>query len=852
MRRAQASLPPLSPLRHLLPLVWRQWRHQPWRHALVALAVALGVALAFAVALINRSALAEFNAAVRATGGEPDLVLRGGAAGLPEALLERMRLHRDVRLASPVVEAQTYVRAHDGGERVAVRVLGVDALALAELAPQLLPRPAAGEDRLAALDPDAVFVNAAARARLGLADGATLQLQHGSRWQALRLAGSVSAGGAPLLVMDVAAAQQRLGPGGRLSRIDLRLQPGVDAATLAEVLALPAGVRAARPDEAERRQAALSRAYRVNLAVLALVALFVGGFLVYAVVSLSIAQRTPALALLAVLGLSASRQRALVLAECALLGLLGSALGLLLGAAMAAAALRFVGGDLGGGYFAASTAPLRVPPGMALLYALLGVVTAVVGGWVPARRAAGLAPAQALKGSGGLGGFGGEGRSARTLVLGLALLPAAAQLALLPAVAGVPVAAYASVAALLLGGVTLVPAAVQGLLRLRGGEQHPLLLLARRRAAHERAAAGAAVGAVLTSLALAVAITVMVASFRHSIADWLETMLPADLYARMGSSATAEQAWFGADLAAAAAALPGVRRVQAQRVRLLALDPALPALTLLARPLQDPARELPLRGATVAPAPGQIGVWISEAGAALHRLAPGDVFVLPLPEGAVQVRVRGIWRDYARQSGSLVIDHADYLRASGDARFNELALWLEPGAIPSAVPSALRAAHESAALLDFATTTELRATSLRIFERSFAVTTYLQAAAIAIGLVGVAASLAAQVLARRREFGLLAHLGLTRGQVLAVVTGEAAVWLLVGTVLGLVLGVAIGALLVFVVNPQSFHWTMELALPGARLAALGSVVLVTGIAAAAWTARLALARSAVLAVREDG
>jgi putative ABC transport system permease protein len=848
-----ASADAQASLRQLLPLLWRQWQHQPWRPLLLALAVAFGVALAFSVELINRSALAEFRAALQATSGEPDLVLRAGGAPLADALLERLRLQPAVRIASPVVEAETYARAGDearapesaperGREKVRVRVLGVDALALPGLAPQLLPRPAPGEDRLAALDPDAVFANAAARAQLGAVDGDTLWLQHGSAWQPLRLAGSVAAGGAPLLVMDVAAAQQRLGLAGELSRIDLRLMPGADA----QALQLPPGVRAARPDEAPLQQAALSRAYRVNLAVLSLVALFVGGFLVYAVVSLSVAQRSPALALLGVLGLSAPRRHALVLTECALLGSAGSALGLLLGAAMAAAALRVVGGDLGGGYFDARTVPLRFPAGVALAYAVLGVLTAIVGGLLPARRAARLAPAQALK------GLGGTPSKDRTAGLGAALLLAAGLLARLPALHGVPVAAYAAVAALLLGGVLLIPALVQALLRLRGGEQHALVLLARRRAAHEHAAASAAVGAVLTSLALCVAITVMVASFRDSVADWLDAVLPADLVARMGSSATAEQAWFERDLVTRVAALPGVQRVQAQRVRQIVLDPALPALTLLARPLADPARALPLVGPQLAGAGEAIGVWISEAAAALHHLGPGARIALPLADPPTPVRVRGVWRDYARQNGSIVMDLGDYQRASGDAHLNELALWLAPGADAAAAQAALRAASAEAALLEVASTAQLRRSSLRIFDRSFAVTLYLQAAAIAVGLAGVAASLAAQVLARRKEFGVLAHLGLTRAQVQALVVGEAALWLAAGTLLGLLLGVAIGALLVFVVNPQSFHWTMALSLPGARLAALGAAVFVTGLVTAAWSARHALSRAAVLAVKEDG
>ncbi|MEO8122866.1 MAG: FtsX-like permease family protein, partial [Burkholderiales bacterium] len=123
--------------------------------------------------------------------------------------------------------------------------------------------------------------------------------------------------------------------------------------------------------------------------------------------------------------------------------------------------------------------------------------------------------------------------------------------------------------------------------------------------------------------------------------------------------------------------------------------------------------------------------------------------------------------------------------------------------------------------------------------------------AIAIGLVGIAASFSAQVLARRKEFGLLAHLGLTRRQIVAVVTAEGAVWTAAGTLLGLLLGLAVSVVLVKVVNPQSFHWTMELALPAARLALLCGAVLVAG-SVTVWLVSRALAASDMaLAVKED-
>ncbi len=835
-----------------LHLLWREWRHHPWRHAVAGLAVALGVALAYSVHLINSSALNEFSTAVRAANGEPDLSLRGpGVTGLADGWLDQVATDPGVRLASPVLEIDTYART-PAGERVAMRVLGVDALRVAPLAPALLPRPAEGEERLAFLDPGLVFANAAARQRLGAADGHTLALQSGPAWQSLRLAGSVAAGGPPTLVMDIAGAQQQFGALGRLSRIDLRLAPGTEPQALLARLQLPAGVHAVAPDEAEQRVSQLSRAYRVNLTVLALVALFVGAFLVFSVVSLSVAQRTPGLALLGVLGMDARDRRHLVLAECAALGLLGSTLGLVLGTAMAAAALRLLAGDLGGGYFPGVTPTLQFSAVALLGFGALGVASAMVGGWWPARQAQAIAPAQALK------GLGEVQAGAPPWWPGLALLGAGTVAAFMPPLFGLPLAAYVGVAALLFGGVALVPAAVHALLALPVFgrlQQHALPLLALQRARFQRRTATAAVAGVVASLALSVALTVMVASFRDGVDSWLGSVLPADLYARTaGSSAASQQAWLAPAFVAQAAALPGVQAVQATRTQPLNLAPGQPAVALVARDLSQPADALPMLDTPLPTSrlqPGEVAVYVSEAMVSLYGAEPGSTLTLPLGEQTLNTRVLGVWRDYARQFGAIAVDQTDYRQLTGDTRINDLALWLAPGAELAAVQAGLRALAPDPAMLEFAAAAELRALSLRIFDRSFAVTYYLQAVAIAIGLVGIAASLSAQVLARRKEFGLLAHLGLTRRQVVGVVAGEGAAWVAAGTAIGLALGLAVSLVLVFVVNPQSFHWRMDLVLPTGRLALLCAAVLLAGTATAAFSARRATARSAVLSVKED-
>ncbi|OYT99977.1 MAG: ABC transporter permease [Burkholderiales bacterium PBB1] len=852
----------LSLLTHL---TWPEWRHHPWRQAAALLAVTLGVALAFSVQLINQSALGEFSAAVRSINGEPDFELRGQRGGFDEALYARVARHPDIALASPVIEVETQALVptlaqgdQGNAKRVPLRVLGIDALVAAPLSPALLPKLSATDgstepDRLGLFDPDAVALNAAARQRLGAVDALRLQTPNGV--VALQVHGSVAAGGPPLAVMDIAGAQAQFGMLGRLSRIDVRLKPGADRDRVVASLQLQdfasQGVRATTPDEAAQRVSNVSRAYRVNLTVLALVALFTGAFLVFSILSLSVAQRQPQFALLGVLGLGAAQRLRLVLAESALLGVAGSLLGLALGTALAAAALRLLAGDLGGGYFPGVAPVLHFSAPAALAYGALGVAAALVGGWLPARAAQRLAPAQALKGLGTTAG------SDRTPWAGPALIAASLALLTVPPVFDMPLAAYVSVALLLLGGIVCVPGGVGLLLRAITPPRHALALLAVERARHQRNTATVAVAGVVASLALSVALTVMVASFRESITSWLDTVLPADLYARASASAG------GSDLITLApgwvrdaAGVDGVARTETLRVSSVQIDPAQPAVALIARPLADPARALPLVGELVALPQGETAAYVSEAMVTLYGAAIGTRLMLPLPNGQqASVFVRGVWRDYARQHGAVVLAAADWLRLTGDTRINDLALWLQPGTDASTVQRQLRALAPrhgmDGELIEFASAAEIRAISLRIFDRSFAVTYWLQGVAIAIGLFGIAASFSAQVLARRKEFGLLAHLGLTRRQVLTVVTAEGAVWTAAGALWGLALGIAVSVVLVKVVNPQSFHWTMDLMLPGARLATLCAAVIAAGTLTAGLAARRAAGRDMALAVKED-
>ncbi|MDD5326100.1 MAG: ABC transporter permease, partial [Polaromonas sp.] len=654
---------------------WQELRHHPWRNAAAVVAVMLGVGLAFSVHLINASALSEFSQAARSLNGQPDLELRAVQGSFDEAIYGRVAAQPQVALASPVLEIATYA-LDDRGQRQPLRIMGVDALAVATIAPALMPvlsssAPVPG--RFALFAPGMVFLNPAARQAFG---ASRLQLQSGLALRSVAVAGSVSASGAPLAVMDIGAAQDLFGKDGQLSRIDVRLRAGSDAHLFINSLRLPPNITASAPGDTADRIGNLSRAYRVNLTVLALVALFTGAFLVFSVLSLSVAKRAQQFALLGVLGLTGGERLQLVLVESLLLGLAGSVLGIALGAGLAALALRLLGGDLGGGYFAGAAPALQWSGAAALSYGALGVAAAGVGGWWPARAAQKLPPAETLKGLGLATGAASSGW------VSIILIAAGVLLAMAPPAFGIPLAAYAAVALLLVGGITALPWLIVLLYdRLSPWVAHRLLpLLAVERARRVRESAAVAVSGVVASLSLAVALTVMVASFRDSVTQWLDVVLPADLYVRtaLGASAS-DTAYLSPEFVRAIARLPGVARVSSLRTTALQLEPGQPAVTLMARQLDDPASMLPLVGPALPVPPGHVGIYVSEAMVDLYGARKGHVFrqlsrsfsaiasagsAPAAPDSiagsaSTEFYVAGVWRDYARQFGTIAIAQRD-------------------------------------------------------------------------------------------------------------------------------------------------------------------------------------------------
>lgn len=849
----------------LAQLIGGYARQHPLRSAVQLLAIAIGVALGYAVHLINASALAEFSSAVRQVTGQADATIVGPREGFSDEVFGRVAADERIALASPTLELEVPLVEPARLRGRTLSVVGVDVLRAGLLTPAwvgetVTPAGQSEERRFALLD-DGLYLSAAALAALELNPGDSIAVQAGAQVQSLRIAGRLPRAreGQIVAAMDIAFAQWRLDRLGTLTRIDVQLAPGARLEDLARTLPLPAGVALQSADAATTRVSNLSRAYRVNLNVLALVALFTGAFLVYSLQAQSVMARRTQLAFLRVIGLTRREVERLLLAEAALLGVVGALAGVVAGMGMAAAALRLLGGDLGGGYFAGVTPALVIDPLIAAGFALLGVGAAILGGWMPAREAAAARPALALKAGSGLD----QERDRQRAWPGVLLLVVAAVLLQMPPIANIPVAAYLAIAVLLVAAILLKPLVAPWLftplarwLDARAGTAAPGWLAATRLAATPRFAAIGAAG-IVSSFALMVAMATMVSSFRYSVDDWLGKVLPADVYVRAGAGA-------GGSLGATIASLsprdqeairshPQVARAEFTRNMKLLFDPARAPVSLIARPIdrRNPMNQLPLTGQSLAWREGMpTPVWVSEAFVELYAAPLGHRFDLPLAGRAQPVIVAGVWRDYARQTGAVMIDIDDYQRLTGESARTESAVWLRPGANVSQVMTELAAQMETRAA-EFTESGAIRALSLRIFDRSFAVTYVLELVAIAIGLIGIAATFSAQAIARTREFGMLRHLGVTRGQILTLLAIEGLMVTLLAIVLGLAAGLAVAWVLVAIVNPQSFYWTMDFRLPWGLILGLIVALLLAATLTALAAGRRAVSGEAILAVRED-
>jgi putative ABC transport system permease protein len=364
------------------------------------------------------------------------------------------------------------------------------------------------------------------------------------------------------------------------------------------------------------------------------------------------------------------------------------------------------------------------------------------------------------------------------------------------------------------------------------------------------------VGAFSTAIAMMTAVGIMVGSFRETVLLWMGDQLPADLYLRPAGTVAADRhPTISMELTDEIVRLPGVAAIDRLReyeisyegmpaglgsVELNILRSYHNADFLSGRKTSDVLAELR----------GSDAVLVSEPFANKHHLRAGDSITLSLGESRASFRVADVYYDYSSERGSILMDRNVMLRYLPDPAASNLAIYVAPDARIEDVRAEIARAAAGHSVLMF-TNRDLRGEALRIFDRTFAITYALEAIAVLIAVMGVAGALLALVIDRRRELGLLRFLGAASGQIRKLIVIEAGLIGLLANFAGIALGFTLSLILIFVINKQSFGWTIRFHWPVAVLLGALTVVYAATVLAGLYPARVAVRLNPVEVVHEE-
>lgn len=835
-------------------LVLRPLRREPLRTLLTILAVALGVAVVVAIDLAGQAAAGSFHSSLESLAGKSDLQL-SATGGLDQNLLGRLVQLPQAFDFSPRIADFASI----DGKGEAYPFIGID----------LIGHPGDQKFEQGGLNREASELDSTNEVwvgqQLGLRVGQQVRLLINDRMHLFTVRGVLQrhkgeVGADTAIVADIGLAQQVTGKLGKLDDIDVRIPPGRSFAYWEQYLRnqLPRSVsidtEGSRTDDNRKMLAA----FRWNLHVLSYIALVVGAFLIYNTISVSVVRRRNEIGVVRALGMTRDAVTFGFLFEALFYGILGSLIGLALGRIMAIGAVQLVGNTVQSLYVSSQPAPVEFTPGGIIAGLAIGIGISVLAALAPAIEAARVPPVEAM--ARGREEYVTHVRSRRTAWLAILLFAAAAGCSQLPPVNRQPIFAYVA-AMLLVGGTALVipnlitaTAAVttRVVSKLFGVEA--LLALRGLRAAIGRTSVMTA--ALATAIAMTASVGIMVGSFRETVWLWMDNQLKADFYLRpAGSSAADRHPTLSPNIADAIENLPGVAAVDRFRVYPIFYE-GLPASLGGGETSKQQAsaatRFLPGedRTAILETLPTGDYAIVSEPFANKHHIRVGSKVHLSLGGAERDFSVLGIYYDYSTERGYIVLDRHTLLKYLPDPAASNLAVYLKPNANEEVVRRGIDHVIAGRAVLVF-TNRKLRADAIAIFDRSFRITYALEAVAVIVAVLGIAGALLALVIDRRREFALLRFLGAAQGQVRRIILCEAGLLGLLATAVGLALGTVLSLILIFVINKQSFGWTIQFHWPLALLASALAGIYVATVLAGLYPARTAMRMNPIEVIHEE-
>jgi putative ABC transport system permease protein len=835
----------------LLRLVtWSYLRQHPLRVFLTILGVAFGIAVFVAIRVTNLSTFRAFTETVDAVSGRTQLQIVGDIAGLDQGLYARVRWLPGIATAVPVVTGYAEAEAFEGE---LLFVLGIDVL----LDPQVRDyhvTASADTDRESLrnlFDPATLFLSEsfARRHGLGLGDTLTLLTPRGRHSYTIRglLApdGPARALGGNLIVMDLHAAQLAFEKTGKLDRIDLLLRAGTTTEAVQEVLQarLGHGAHVERPSFRNATVEKMLQSFQVNLTALSMIALFVGMFLIYNTLSAAVVERRRDIAILRAVGANRVAIGAVFLLEGLVLGVLGTALGIPLGLGLSRLTLYIVSQTLVSLFLVVAVDTVMISPGIIVSAAASGVVASLVSVIIPLREATRVQPVDGLA----LAQYQIKPRRSwgRLLVPSLMWLIAGALLSRLQPVGDVPLFGYVSAFALLCGFSLLMPAAILGfswvlqpwLFRLFRAEGD--VAADNLQSALSRSAVAAA--ALMTGVAMVVSVAIMIASFEYTVNTWVDQTVKGDLIVSAAApSSGISTVALPQSLARALTDIEGIAEVDALRVLSLPYQGRLITLNVGDLDVFGRNTEYPFLEGNPAEVFAEVtrhdSVIVSENFHNRFGLGRGDTLTLPTPEGPRPFRVAGVSIDYSSDQGTVVMHWGIFRQYWTEQVVDSIGVFLQPGSRAEEVAAEIRQRFGRTHRLFLFSNQAFKTEIYELIDQSFAITYALEVIAVAIGILGVANALYTSVLERQREISVLRSLGAFRQQIRKIIMVESGLLGILGVAVGTLCGGCLSFILIYVINRQSFGWTLRFDFPTWTVAADLAVIFLAALAAGVWPA----------------
>ena len=836
-------------LRHLL-------RH-PAQLALALIGLSLGVATIIAVDIATASSRRAFELSMDAVNGTATHQIIGGPQGIDERLYVELRTRglgagEEAPSMVPIVEGYVTV-----GDRE-MQLIGVDPLAAPADSQRAKGRWDAHQNRVDALrkwftQPGSVVLGAGTARQLGLGVGGRFGVEVGGVSHPAVLIGQVedeSAAYDSLMLTDISQAQEWLGRVGRLSRIDVRVAAkGAEAeAQLAQLRArLPPDVQLHDAQGRTRESLDMTGAFTTNLKAMSLLALLVSTLLIYGAVSFAVVQRRRVIGILRALGATRTEVLMIVLAEAAVLGIVGAGLGLGLGLLIGRELIVLVSQTINDLYFVVAVNESVLPVSSVVKAVLGGFGTALAAALLPALEVAGSAPQLSLRRS------VLEARAvnlARKLIIASAVLAVGAGIVVLVSTRSL-FAGFVALFMLLLSVAAITPAVLRGLARTAAhfaGRASPIARLAFGDIAASLSRTGVAVAALGMAVAAMIGVSIMVESFRESLRDWLGQTMRADIYVTApGPGADRPERRIEPGVMQALLSTTGVishsesRQVVVESSRgeipMSALQLTRVGYSALQLTAGDPAQAWPAfeRGAVI----------VSEPLAWRLQLRLDDELPLSTAGGLRKFRIAGVYREYGNDRGNVLISLEQYRRYWHDDQVTAMGLYLAPGIQPATVIAGLRAAAGGRQALLIRSNADIRAISMSIFERTFVITRVLYWLAAGVAAVGLISSLLAWELERAHEIAIVRALGLTPVGAGLLIEAQTGFMGLVALIAAIPAGLLTAVVLTDVINRRAFGWRIDLHLTVAQFTNALTLALVAALVAGiypAWrTARASVA-----------